>query len=546
MTADLVSPELRAVEEQVDAAYGQNPLTRLAFGDAAWCFLAFCEERMLLPFFRVQDDEPYSPHDDAALADELINHAKWPLRWLRKSCRPGTRLTTGYADETYVASQEISDLSSRYLSFESAFTYASMGLVTLELDGNQITPSGPLLSDPPVEAYDRLVDLDEKGNLIDLGAVIDAVADTVAVDARRFSYALTPKTVAETLELCAEGLALRFRLPVEWRLAAFTLSDYAAVMKCLWAISAVHFAARMTAAARGCMGLGYDRALLLMTRDELTRRLARYSGLGETTVGAVIDEVTWGTGDVRAPDSALQPIVPLAGGVLGWAPSLVLNNALERNLIVLLNRTPEGRDAYARVNQQKEGLLKARFEQELGGLGVRFWTGNVPGWEGGTDVDLALISDAERQCLLLELKAFIAPAEPREIRDRSEEIARGVRQVKERMRSAQEHRRSLTSALRVDDDFDIGWAVASETFIGGAWAQDPLVPVVRAGHLIGRLNESRSLRQTCQWLKERRYLPVEGHDFERVETSVRIDRWELMWHGIKGLRGREGSGRAMA
>lgn len=541
MPADLVSPELRAVEAEVDSAYSENPLTRIAFGDAAWCFLAFCEERMVLPLVREEGHRPHNPHDDAAHADELINHAKWPLRWLRQSCRSGERLATGYSDDTYAASHALSDLSSRYLSFESAFTYASMGLVTLDLHGNRITPSGPLLSDPPIEAYDRLVDLDEKGELIDLGAVMDAVADRVVVDGLHFNYALTPGAVAETLRLCDQGLGRRFQLPVDWRLAAFTLSEYAAVMKCLWAISAIHFSARIVAAERGCRGLGYDRALVLMTRGELARRLARYSGITESTVRTVIDEITWGRGDVRAPDTALQPIVPLAHDILGWAPSLVLNNALERNLIVLLNRTPEGRNAYSRVNQRKEVLLRSHIERKLAGLGFRFWAGNVEGWEGGTDVDLAIISDVEKQCLLLELKAFLAPAEPREIRDRSLEIARGVRQVKERKRSAQGNRRSLTTTLGVDDDFEIDWAVASETFIGGAWVQDPLVPVVRADDLVRRLKDTRGLRQTCQWLRARSYLPVEGLDFERVGISVRVDRWELAWHGIKGLRARQSS-----
>ena len=48
---------------------------------------------------------------------------------------------------------------------------------------------------------------------------------------------------------------------------------------------------------------------------------------------------------------------------------------------------------------------------------------------GLPDVDLAIISDSEKMCLLLELKWFIDPAEAREIIEKSEEIEKGISQV---------------------------------------------------------------------------------------------------------------------
>ena len=45
MTAmDRVAPEIREVDRQVDVAYRSNPLLKRPLSEAAWYFLAHCEE----------------------------------------------------------------------------------------------------------------------------------------------------------------------------------------------------------------------------------------------------------------------------------------------------------------------------------------------------------------------------------------------------------------------------------------------------------------------------------------------------------------------
>ncbi len=536
MQTDLVSPLLRSVERDIDSAYMANPLVRRTFGESAWYFLAFCEERLLLPLIKGLDaTEPLNLHEQAALADEVINHAKWPLRWLRQSCPLGEIVPRGYSEETYKASWELSQLASDYLSFESAFTYASLGLVTLRLEGNRIIPSGPLRDDTRFEAYDRLADLEEKGNPVDLTFIAELVGNNILVDGDRFSYPLNPKIVQETLRGVDSELSRRFRLPIDWNLSAYSLGEYATVAKCLWVISAVHMVSRLRAAAQGCLGLGYSQALVLMGNDELTRRLTRYTGLPETSIQSVIADLTYGGNTIKSPDPALQPLLCLTGSTVGWAPGLFLNNSLERNLMVFLNRTASTRSTYTRLSQQKEDLLRSRIKSELDKLDVRFWSGDVTGWYETLDIDFAIISDSEKQCLLLELKSFIAPAEPREVRDRSEEIARGIQQICTRRMCAERQPQALRNALKVSDDYDLAWAVVSETSIGGAWIQDDSVPVVRVAHLVRKLRETRRLRPVCDWLKHREYLPVNGKDYEAITVTQKINQWELEWWGIKGL-----------
>jgi len=536
MGTDLVSPELRAVEREIDSAYLKNPLVKLAFGEAAWYFLAFCEERLILPYAPNQDGgETKNQNAQIALADEVINHAKWPLRWLKKSCRTGGAIPDEFNDRMYQASRDLSKLASEYLSFESAFTYASLGLMTLNLEGDRIVPSSTFREDTRYEAYDRLTDLDGKVDTPVLDLIAELVRDDVRVDGDQFSYPLNPTVVQETLRRAEPGLSRRFRVPSDWNLAGYSLREFATVSKCLWAISIIHFVSRLVAADLGCVGRGYSKALVVMGKDDLIRRINQYTGMAEERIQVLIADLTYGRGSIQSPDLALQPLVNLTDTEVGWAPCLYLNIAVERNLLVLLNRSATSRREYSRVSQQKEQILRSRLMRELRGMGFRFWDGDVTGWSESLDIDLAIISESEKHCLVLELKSFLAPAEPREIRDRSTEIARGVQQIGTRRNCANRQPSELCENLQISADYCISWGVVSETSIGAGWAQDQSVPVVRAAHLVRQLLEARQLRPVCEWLTTRQYLPNEDVNYEVVDIHVQIERWSLDWYGIRGL-----------
>jgi hypothetical protein len=133
------------------------------------------------------------------------------------------------------------------------------------------------------------------------------------------------------------------------------------------------------------------------------------------------------------------------------------------------------------------------------------------------------------------LKSFIAPAEAREIMDRSEEIRRGIEQVRDRVKMAQALPEPLRLILGVDDGYTFTWAVASETSIGAVYVQAPDVPVVNTRHLRARLRRDPSLAACCRWLENRDYLPTEGVHYEAVEVAPRVGRWTLDWYGIRAL-----------
>jgi len=535
---DLLSPALREAERAIDEQHASNPLFNYPRASSLWAFLAACEEHFVRQaIWEFEDPQEFGGiYQNRALADNVVNFAKWPMRWLIGKCSGDGPAAPGYDPERYEAARQMTELADDYLSFEAAFSYASWGVCQLHLDGKRIMPSGAIREDTRYEAYDRFQDVKEKSEtLVSMADLAGLVAPSLRVKGRTFSYHIGPKLVRKALEWASPAFDARFSLPEKWELHQYTLGDASSVLQLLWVLSSIHFAARMMAAAQGCMGLGYDRALIDTVRTKLIGWIARYSGRPPEVIERIVSDITYGKAGVHTPDIALQPIVELEEGRVVWAPNIVIHSALERNLVVLINRSPEGRDAYSRLSRHRETILRDWLVRELKSLGYRCWWGDVGGWQPPLDIDLAIVAESEKACLLLELKSFLAPADVREIREKGEEIGRGIEQIRTRRELAHTKPAPLFTCLNIDESYQITCAVVSENSIGPVWIQCDDVPVIRASHFMSRLRTTKTLRSVMNWLVARDYLPQEGRDFETVEVDITIGEWTLAWHGIKVL-----------
>ena len=81
---------------------------------------------------------------------------------------------------TFVAANELSDLGQNYLHFESAFTYASLGVLNLALEGWSIHASDEFRRGTRYDAYDRLRQTRMPDTVLDrVDTVISALGPTV-------------------------------------------------------------------------------------------------------------------------------------------------------------------------------------------------------------------------------------------------------------------------------------------------------------------------------------------------------------------------------
>ena len=533
-----VGPELRKAEVEIDRAHLGNKLLSKPFGEAAWHYLAACEGRFIVPVIAGSISSHLDKQAMAALGDSVMTQAKWPLLWMWKTCREGGSIPAKHDQEMFDAALAISKLASDYLAFEAAYTYASIGIIRLTRDHDTIIPDLLLKQDARYEAYDRLVDGGGDEILPANGAQMQLVQQLGAslrlVD-ERFSYRLNPRMVRLAESATEVPLGPEPPLPAQWTFSRYSVGEFQRWARVLRALCTIHVLARIQASYAGLREWGFADSLVIMGRREIHRRMIRYTGLDKETIRALIEDHTYGSRGIRQPDPALQPLIPILPNKLGIAPNLVLCSRLERNFAVLMNRIPEERAIYSSLSADREDRSRARIVDTLTSMRIRPWHGNVPGWEGASEIDLALMDEASKHCLILELKSFVGPAEVREVWQRSEEIAAGIAQVRVRRELVDKRGDALHSVLEINEEWKIDWAVASESSVGGVYVQAEDVPVVRTPHLLRKIVSNGGLAGVGEWLHTRAYLPVEGQHYRVVEEKPRMAGWKMEWYNIEIL-----------
>ena len=530
-TPDRLTPELRRAEKEIDNHYRSNPLVNLPFARAAWALLAFGEEKMLKEINLSSTSQEIS-----AATNNLVNDLKDPMHWLYHACGQGGQVPFEWNDEIFQASRDLFDLGTEYGRFVAAYTYASRGWIELELQGSTIQPTENLFNGIEYEAYNRLIKPNESREAlssVNFGKFpMEAIDLALKIHGDRFRCDPNPRMVADTVKAMSPIFDSAFSLPSEWRFSRYSLNDFRKVFEAIVALALIRVTARRIAIDRGCGALGYADSIYVPTFGELLRRIVRYSGVSESKVQSIFDDLSYGNPDISSPDPALQPLIKLNSEVYAIMPQLWICSASERNLTVLLNRLPSEKGIYSKLVGEKETLMRKRLTTCLSTKSFRLVEGRMPNLP---DVDLAVINDSEKTCLLLELKWFIYPAEAREIIEKSEEIRKGISQVCQLQNAFADNHQPLLKKLNIDSNYRIAGVVVSQNWIGHAKAQSYDIPVIQADHLIAKLKDTKDLGSVIEWLKARKYLPEEGKHFKVHRTRATIGKWTLKWYGIEAL-----------
>ncbi len=478
-------------------------------------------------------------HNWTFISDNTVNQLNHPLRWLYRECGQHGRIPDSFNRSFYDASHRLFEVAQEYTTFVLAFTYAYRGWIELELQNSTIQPKGDLFADIEYNAYDVLMKsrLDQEAflsvNFNDLP--MNEIWHSIRITGERFSCKLNPKIVADTVTARKPQLDAMFSLPSEWQFSRYTLGEFRRVFEVIAAVADIYAFAHAVAASQGCLHRGYSDSIFTPTCGELLRRVARYSGVSEPIIRSIFDDLSYGNRNISDPDPALQPLIKLNSEVYAIMPYLWASCSAERNLTVLLNKLPSEKGIYAKLKSEKEVLMRRRFTTGLSAKDSRFVHGSVPGVSDLPDVDLAIIKDSEKACLLLELKWFIEPAEVRETIQKSEEIEKGISQLLKLKCAFADNCAPLLEKLKVDSSYRLDGVVVSANSIGHAKVQSSEIPVIQADHLIAKLKDAESLESVVEWLTARKYLPKEGTHFQVHKSTSTISNWHLEWYEIEPL-----------
>lgn len=529
---DFLTKELRTAEEQIDNYYKENPLIKLPFANSAWHFMSFCEDISFKEFHSDRD----SIHAAAAFADNFVVHLTYPLLWLRNSCPQGGKVPFSFDDSSYKAAWDLSNLGGNYIPVESAFTLATRGLVELRLDGTHITPSPDYAPETKYEAYDRLIRRKEpKYSYPSLVDLIKEIESSLKVSGESFHYQLNPRIVKHASELLMPLTEGMFSLPDAWQFSNYTMGDFRKFSLSLSAIALIHLQARLLAANLGCYALGYCNSIFVVEEDELLRRLTRYSGVSEEIISYLINDLTYGNREILKPDPAIQPLIKLNHFQYAIMPSLIISCSMERNFAILLNKLPSEKRIYLNLVSEKENIMRESIKNEINIPNTRFFDGRIPGLTQIPDIDLAIINDKEKVCIFTELKWLIAPAEVREVIEKSEEIQKGINQLLRISEAIAQDSPPFFSTLTINNDYKLFYLVVSDNTIGMGRIQHPQIPVIQKSHFIKKINMLGCFQKLIEWLSNRNYLPIEDKHYQVIYEDFIIDKWTLTWYGIKIL-----------
>ena len=523
-TEDKLTPELRKIETEIDNYYKSNPLVNLPFATSAWYLLVAAEKDALEQEF-AGIDEINNIH---ILASEFSVNLEPSMSWLYSDCNRGGQVTSVFDDNLYKASRDLFELGKKYACFDFTYRCAGRGVFTLEPQGSTIQPIGDLFQGLEYEAYNILIDFHHAEEPLSSTNFeyfpIDAIQRSLRIEGDRFRYKLNPRMVSDTVKYLKPFFDRMFSLPSEWQFSRYSLGEFRKVFEIICAISHIHFSARGLAVTQACHNFGYANSIYMPTCDELLRRVVNYSRVSESAVQNIFDDLTYGYGGILHPTPALQPLIKLNSDIYAIVPHLWISSAAEVNFTMLLNKLPSEKHIYSKLASEKEGLMRKRITAQLDGKGFRIVSGDVPDLP---DIDLAIITDSEKTCLLLELKWFIAPALARERIEKSEEIAKGVSQVIRLKQAFANNHLPLLNKLKIDSSYRLEGVVVSENWIGYADVQSPEVPVIQSDHLIAKLRTAQNLESAVEWLKARKYLPREGEHFKVDRELVTIGDWTL-------------------
>lgn len=533
-TTNELTPELKKAAEEVTDYYKSNPLMKLPFATAAWSFLSFVEDCTL-----IKSMEFGNLRDRHIQSSEFLVELEHSLSWLFNTCKPEGQVSFTFNEHNYKAANDLFELGKKYESFVFAYTLSKQNWIELKVKDFTIQPTGDFFEFYEYEVYNNLIDANlfvEASSSVNFqGFPIDAIESSLKVVGDRFHYKLNPKMVSDTIAFLKPLFDEIFMLPSEWMFSRYTLGDFQQVFQAICAIAHIHWKARLIAMIRGCEAMGNLDCLYVITYEELLRRIVRYSGVSEEIVKHILDDITYGKGTGKGAIShselAMRPLIKLNSDYYAIVPHVWICSSPERNFTALLNRLKSEREIYLTLaSNEKESLMRERITTNLSDENLRFVSGSVANLP---DVDLAIINDSEKACLLLELKWFIAPTVARERIEKSEELEKGISQVRQLKQAFTDNYRPLLDKLNIDSSYKIEGVVVSQNWIGYANVQSPDVPVVRTEDLLAKINSTDSLRSTMDWLKDREYLPKEGEHFKTVdEDSITIGNWTLKLHAI--------------
>lgn len=539
-----VEEQIANAERSIDDAWRRMPVPAAHLGAAKWVVLSVCEDLMRMPLIHDKLAEAFA--GDLRYMhwiDDLKYALKHALSRLDGECEPGVlrRAPTNMNGDHYRAATKLLRTGMTFRLATIAFGAFHAGAERCELrDGvlsfvpagdfdlryrarelleNSIAPKAPRagsailrvrewLTDPPASVRNAIEMITVRTRKVHSPAESEALA-TIFAELPNTAYVLptawkSPFGDAATVSQILQGL----------------------VSVCAWSFLRV----TMGEVFHGQTGVGLEWIAPVTTTSALAAQVAAIAGTPLDPTKRLLELLTYG-GSVQSPDPALQPLVPVASGVICFAPLFVCGCALERNMLALLARAdPKAFDA---ASDAFEDHMTDLLRDVLKG---RPWSvvcnSHMPGASAAGEVDVIVIDPASHHVLVLELWWMIPPGETREVLQREATARTKTRQAARKRDAAQSNLPALLKRSKINLDAT-GWtvtcALVSESFLPISRVE---VPVLTRRTLQCALKRSDDLSKVAGWIASDEWLPKLGEHYTEEADITEIGGVRFSIRGV--------------
>jgi hypothetical protein len=312
---DRLSRELREAESAIDRAYLANPLMSEDPERAILLLLDYASRQMLRVESTSLTFDAWGPRY-GVVAGGLEVALRWV--WDRVPSASRSALNGAYADH---CAKWLISLGDAYSQFEVAYTFASEGEASLEMDGNVLIP-GSSERQTVSRAY-MLLARPERNTYAPLAA--DYIRRKVRRDLVWKGGVPVVRNISKHRETLVKHIAPKLTdrrfLPSEWQFRRYSIQDHRRAVDILMAEASIWM---MLAHGFSSEEQSAPLRVRVVPRGELVLLLVNH-GLTHDVASALVDDLTFGAREIKRPDVHLQPLIPSAGNLL-FIPAFLFYN----------------------------------------------------------------------------------------------------------------------------------------------------------------------------------------------------------------------------
>lgn len=545
MTTNL---RIREIESEIDHFYKAHPFMSQPYSAAIQYLLIIYEEANRLPILLGHHIPLINGFQDLLLIQKPKYSLTHSINWASKIGRTmPERLIGDIEKDIYSPAWDFFNLALVYQMVVSAYTMWSRGIAEAELADDCTVRFKYPIGETRYDMLDSILGLEATkqafGNAVSyvpyLLKAFSVLAKTVQqTGLYTISYSTREIDNQNMMLLTHELLREQTLPPDNWRFYNIKTEDFKSFWSVLTAICILHRGA-MHYAETGLRIKGGAVASTIMVRakSDWIRQISRWSGLDRCKVEEILEYHTYSPIH-KKPDIVLTPFIYVTDKHLALAPTLILTNNLGRNLLKHLAKN--FKDEYDCNSHVFEDKMTSDFLSSMETPPYKvFHKVRIPENLRLPDIDVCLVDVARRQAMICEFKWTIPAAEPSEILEKMEIESKALNQLNMLKNYFYEQPESLSNVLKIDHECEVEkffFVCVMKNCAGTDKMFNKDLPVVNYSIFCKLLNETETLEDAHNKIKERSFLPQENIDFKAVEEEHSVGKFKIIWSGFIPLR----------